>query len=105
MTGKLIKICSDVVRLMHMDGNVGFDFMRSADGTAVLMDINPRLTATVSVIAAGGVNLPYLRIKQLLGEPLPHVSPQFGTRMKRRYLEYLLTLKENSSNSKYSIFA
>ncbi len=29
---------------MHMDGNVGFDFMRSADGTAVLMDINPRLT-------------------------------------------------------------
>ena len=82
------KICSDVVRLMHMDGNVGFDFMRSADGTAVLMDINPRLTATVSVIAAGGVNLPYLRIKQLLGEPLPHVSPQFGTRMKRRYLEY-----------------
>ena len=34
MTGKLIKYVAMWLRLMHMDGNVGFDFMRSADGTA-----------------------------------------------------------------------
>lgn len=81
------KICADVVNLLNMDGNVGFDFMRNDKEEAVLMDINPRLTATVSVIAAGGVNLPYLRIKQLLGEPLPKCKPVYGTRIKRRYGE------------------
>ena len=81
------KVSADVVKLLKMDGNIGFDFMRNDKEEAVLMDINPRLTATVSVIAAGGVNLPYLRIKQLLGEPLPKCEPKYGTRLKRRYGE------------------
>lgn len=78
------RIASDVVKLLNMDGNVGFDFMRNEKEEAVLMDINPRITATVSVIAAGGVNLPYLRVKQLLGEELPKCTPIYGTRIKRR---------------------
>ena len=61
--------------------------MKDANGTPVLMDINPRITATVSVIAAAGLNLPYLRIKQLLGEPLPECNIDYGTRLKRRYGE------------------
>ena len=81
------KVSADVVRLFGMDGNVGFDFMRNDKGEAVLMDINPRITATVSVIAASGVNLIYLRVKQLLGEKLPKVNPMYGTRLRRRYDE------------------
>lgn len=81
------KVAKDIVALLEMDGNVGFDFMRDDNGTAVLTDINPRITATVSVIAASGVNLRYLRIKQLLGEPLPKCEPVYGTRLKRRYSE------------------
>lgn len=77
-------ISKAVVKLLNMDGNIGFDFMRDEKGNAVLMDINPRQTATMSVIAAGGVNLPYLRIKQLLGESLPECTPIYGTRLKRR---------------------
>ena len=81
------EVAKDVVELLKMDGNVGFDFMRNDDGEAVLTDINPRITATVSVIAASGVNLRYLRIKQLLGESLPQCEPLYGTRLKRRYGE------------------
>ena len=81
------KVAKDIVELLKMDGNVGFDFMRDENGIAVLMDINPRVTATVSVIAASGVNLRYLRIKQLLGESLPKCEPVYGTRLKRRYGE------------------
>lgn len=81
------EIAADVVKLLKMDGNIGFDFMRNDRGAAVLMDINPRITATVSVIAAAGVNLIYLRVKQLLGEDLPKVEPVYGTRLKRRYDE------------------
>lgn len=85
------KVGADVVKLLNMDGNVGFDFMRNDKGEAVLMDINPRITATVSVIAAAGVNLIYLRVKQLLGEELPKVEPVFGTRLRRRYDEMFTT--------------
>lgn len=81
------KVSEQVIELLQMDGNVGFDFMRNDKEEAVLMDINPRITATISIMAAGGVNLPYLRIKQLLGEELPKCEPQYGTRIRRRYGE------------------
>ena len=80
-------VSTQVVNALELDGNIGFDFMMNADGIPVLMDINPRITATVSVIAAAGLNLPYLRIKQLLGEPLPECRIEYGTRLRRRYGE------------------
>lgn len=76
-----------VVQALGLDGNIGFDFIRNSEGKPILMDLNPRITATVSVIAAAGVNLPYLRVKQLLNEVLPGVEPQYGTCLKRRYGE------------------
>lgn len=76
-----------IVSTLGLDGNIGFDFMRDKDGKAVLMDLNPRITATVSVIAAAGVNLPYLRVKQLLGERLPKVKIHYGVKLRRRYHE------------------
>ena len=81
------KISEDVVRLLKMDGNVGFDFMRNEREEPVLMDINPRTTATISLFAAAGLDLRYLRIKQLLGELLPEVKAVEGTRIRRRYDE------------------
>lgn len=81
------QISKDVVKLLKMEGNVGFDFMRNDNEEAVLMDINPRTTATISLFAAAGLNLLYLRIKQLLGEPLPECEAVIGTRIKRRYGE------------------
>jgi carbamoyl-phosphate synthase large subunit len=81
------KLCIDLVRLMNLDGNIGFDFLYDEDGIPILMDINPRITATISVSAAGGVNFPYLRIKQLLGEELPEVNINYGVRLKRKYSE------------------
>lgn len=76
-----------IVKALKMSGNVGFDFMRNDAGEAVLMDINPRITATVSVISAAGLNLIYMRVKQLLGEELPEVNIDYGTFLRRRYLE------------------
>jgi len=81
------EIAEKIVNKLAIDGNFGFDFMRDKNGVANLMDINPRITATVSVIAVAGVNLPYLRVKQLLGEKLPNCRVDYGTRLKRRYLE------------------
>lgn len=81
------KISEQLVKMLKLDGNLGFDFKFDASGDAQLLEINPRIDATVSIFAAGGMNLPYLRIKQLLGENLPKVEIKYGTQLKRRYLE------------------
>lgn len=88
------ELCSEIVRLFDYTGNIGFDFLKDENGYPWLMDINPRLTATVSVIAAAGMNLPYLRLKQLLGEELPECTVQYGTTMVRRYAEYITSASD-----------
>lgn len=80
-------LCEKIVRLLNYDGNADFDFKFNENGLPMLMEVNPRLAATMSVIAIGGVNLPYLRVKQLLGEELPDLKIKYGTRLKRRYLD------------------
>ena len=80
-------IATQIVKALDLDGNLGFDFKFDAKGVPQLLEINPRIDATVSVFAAGGLNLPYLRIKQLLGEKLPIVNVKYGTRLRRRYME------------------
>ncbi|TYK33760.1 ATP-grasp domain-containing protein [Bacteroides pyogenes] len=81
------QIARDVVKSLCMTGSADFDFKYDRNGHPVLMEINPRIAATMQIFKEGGLNLPYLRIKQLLGEELPKVDVQYGVKMKRRYLE------------------
>ena len=89
---KAYSICEKLVEMLRIDGNADFDFKFNALGEPVLMEINPRIAATMRIFKEGGLNLPYLRVKQLLGEALPAVSVRYGTRMKRRYLEMFAQL-------------
>ena len=81
------QIARDVVKSLGLTGSADFDFKYDRDGHPVLMEINPRIAATMQIFKGGGLNLPYLRIKQLLGEELPKVDIKYGVKMKRRYLE------------------
>ena len=80
-------LCEQTTRLLGLDGNIGFDIRERADGTPLIMECNPRITAGIPFFALAGVNLPYLCIKKLLGEELPHTEPVLGTIIKRRWLE------------------
>lgn len=82
------KIAENVIGALGLDGNLDLDFKFDENGHPQLMEINPRTAATMSIFAAGGVNLLYLRIKQLLGEPLPKLDVKYGVKMKRRYAEF-----------------
>ena len=81
------EIATKIVKSLKLDGNVDLDFKFDKDGHPQLMEINPRIAATLSVIAAGGCNLLYLRVKQLLGEDLPDIKINYGVKLKRRYHE------------------
>ena len=81
------KICEDVVRLLEIDGQADFDFRYDKDGNPILMEVNPRIAATMKIFKEGGMNLVYLRIKQLLGEELPEIDVKYGVKLVRRYID------------------
>lgn len=80
-------VAEKVIAALGFTGSADLDFREDRDGKPVLMEINPRIAATMRIFKEGGMNLPYLRIKQLLGEPLPAVTIQNGIKFRRRYLE------------------
>ena len=82
-------LCRQIIQLLKLDGNIGFDFMLDENDRPVLTDLNPRITATIVLYLAGGLNLPYLRVKQLLGETLPEITVEYGAHLKRRYLDVI----------------
>lgn len=80
-------IATEVIAALGLTGSADLDFRYDCNGKPALMEINPRTAATMRIFKEGGLNLPYLRIKQALGEKLPKVDVRYGVKMKRRYLE------------------
>ena len=84
---EVTELCEAAVEALELDGNIGFDLRERRDGTPMIMECNPRITAGVPYFALAGVNLPYLCIKKLMGEKLPNSKLEYGKIIKRRWLE------------------
>ena len=81
------EIAKKVVKALGLSGSADLDFKEDINGHPVLMEINPRIAATMRIFKEGGMNLPYLRVKQLLGEDLPSAKIEQNVKMRRKYLE------------------
>ena len=83
-------LCRAITEKLGLDGNIGFDIRERSDGTPVIMECNPRITAGLPFFAHAGVNLPYLCVKKILGEELPAIVPEYGRIVRRRWLEMVV---------------
>lgn len=84
---RVTELCEAVTASLGLDSNIGFDLKEREDGTPLIMECNPRITAGIPFFDAAGVNLPYLCIKMLLGEELPALKPEYGKIIRRRWME------------------
>lgn len=84
---KAYEIAEKIIADLAFDGNACFDFIIKPDGTPELLEINPRLNASLPFVAKAGLNLAYLRCKQLLGTDVTKYNPtiQYGLRMSKYY--------------------
>ena len=80
-------LCTGIVTGLKLDGNIGFDIRERSDGTPLIMECNPRITAGIPYYVEAGVNLPYLCIKKLLGVSIPATQPESGRIVRRRWME------------------
>ena len=62
-----------LVREIDLDGYSEVEFRRGSDGKAYLMEINPRLSASVEVAVRAGVDFPYLLYKRAHGERIENI--------------------------------
>ncbi|RZJ16378.1 MAG: ATP-grasp domain-containing protein [Haliea sp.] len=60
-------------------------FRRAVDGTAKLLEINPRFPGTLPLTAEAGVDIPALLVAEMAGQPMPGGLLPFRERMVVRY--------------------
>ena len=63
-----------LVREINLEGYSEVEFRRDAAGAPYLMEINPRLSASVEVAVRAGVDFPYLFYKWASGGPIERVT-------------------------------
>lgn len=83
-----------LIREIDLDGYSEVEFRRDAAGKPYLMEINPRLSASVEVAVRAGVDFPYLLYQWASGERIDRVEG-YQTGKWMRYLEgdFLTTLE------------
>jgi carbamoyl-phosphate synthase large subunit len=75
-----------VVELLGLHHVVNVQLRCDAAGTPRLLEVNPRIPGTIGLTVAAGVNMPYLAVKQALGEPLGDLpEPKIGTELVRTW--------------------
>ena len=63
-----------LVREIDLEGYCEVEFRRDAAGEPFLMEINPRLSASVEVAVRAGVDFPHLLFRWASGDPIPVVT-------------------------------
>ncbi len=63
-----------LVREIGLEGYSEVEFRRAKDGKPYLMEINPRLSASVEVAVRAGVDFPYLLYQWAKGDRIDHVN-------------------------------
>ncbi len=74
-----------LVRAIGLEGYSEVEFRRGADGVPYLMEINPRLSASVEVAVRSGVDFPHLLYQWARGAPIDTVAG-YRTGVWMRYL-------------------
>jgi predicted ATP-grasp superfamily ATP-dependent carboligase len=66
-----------------MEGYAQVEWRRDGDGRPFLMEVNPRLNASIELAVRAGVNIPLLLYRWAAGEPLQPISTyRYGQRLR-----------------------
>lgn len=87
-------LCREIVKRLNITGSIGFDFKEDINGHTKILEINPRLTATVAINNAAGINFPWMAIKLAVDGTVEKVEDLKKVRMIRRYEEYFYEIEE-----------
>jgi carbamoyl-phosphate synthase large subunit len=86
----LISLAREIMFSLKLSYVISLTFKFSRDGTPKIIEINPRVPASIIAAIGSGVNLPYLAVKIALGERVELPEVRWGTRMIRYWDEIVV---------------
>lgn len=81
---KAYQIAKDIVELFALDGNVNIDYIFDDKGEPMPIEVNARISATMSLFAKAGLNMAAMRIFQLEGKDIVPQEMVEGVKLKRK---------------------
>lgn len=81
----LVADCDAIVRRLGLRFLSHVSFRERADGTRMLLEVHPRVAASIDMSVAAGVNLPYFAVKKALSEQVAYAGPKWGTKFVRYF--------------------
>lgn len=91
----LLKICSDVLEKLDYVGFADFDVLQTKDGDCKIIEINPRVPASLRGAAISGINFPDIIVSDNLGLPPRKYEYEPGKTLRYLGLDILWFLKSN----------
>ena len=81
----LIAFCIQLAQALELHGPIGMQWKEDSGGVPHLLEVNPRLQGTTSVLALAGLNIPVQAVKMAIGEQLSQQSAdiEWGKRFVR----------------------
>lgn len=88
----LIAFCIQLAQALELHGPIGMQWKEDDQGVPHLLEINPRLQGTTSVLALAGLNIPVQAVRMALGEGLSQQSAdiEWGKRFVRFWDERII---------------
>lgn len=81
---KMVDMCKRLLDALHWVGMADFDILEKGTGDYRIIEINPRVPASLRGAEMSGVNFPEIIISDSLGKPIPHYAYITG-----KYLRFL----------------
>lgn len=81
---ELVDICGKTLEILKWNGFADFDVLKDRNGEYKIIEINPRVPASLRAAEISGVNFPSLIVSELLDQPLKSCSYTKNKRL--RYL-------------------
>lgn len=95
---KIVQDCGKLMQLIHWRGCADIDLIRDPrDGTAKIMEINPRMSGSAKIVILSGVNLALQLLQMAKGEEVTEYNDyQEGIRLRCFYTDLLWFLKSKN---------
>lgn len=81
---KMVDMCKRLLDVLHWVGMADLDILEKGTGDYRIIEINPRVPASLRGAEMSGVNFPEIIVSDSLGSPIPHYSYITG-----KYLRFL----------------
>ncbi len=90
----LLQICKDCLDKLNWEGMADFDVLQRLDnGDYKIIEINPRVPASLRAAAVSGVNFPEIILKDAIGESIPEVHYTTGKVLRYLGIDIMWLLK------------